>query len=261
MSDITEIIKKVSDEMTEDGTIENILKEKFRKYVEEAIEDSFKWGDLKHAIENHVKETMVPYIEAYDFSKYLPKLDSVLTDIVNSTNIKQNRDILNNFKELMIEPDFKTIKVSEIFKKYKEFVSQNMSTSGREVISDFDHPCYEPMEVYLEIEDDSSNKWSSYDRKNFTLAIDESEDDDEQNKLNVSLRLSRWKDSSDDTYKVSLMDFNPIPGGVRLDTLKHLSKFEVFLLTLQRNYIGIEIDVTEDSDEVYSDEEPEPSYS
>ena len=67
-----------------DDDVKEIVKDKFKKMIERAVEDAFKWGDAEKAIKRKVTEVMVPYIEKYDFSEYLPKLDSVLTEIVNS---------------------------------------------------------------------------------------------------------------------------------------------------------------------------------
>lgn len=69
-----ELLKIVQESLSSDDASE-IVKEKFKKALESAIEDAFRWGDAKHAIEKKVKEVMVPYIESYDFSEYLPKLD------------------------------------------------------------------------------------------------------------------------------------------------------------------------------------------
>ena len=74
-----EELLKIAQESLSSEEVEVIVKEKFMKSLGSAIDDAFRWGDAKKAIENKVKEVMVPYIESYDFSEYLPKLDSVLT--------------------------------------------------------------------------------------------------------------------------------------------------------------------------------------
>lgn len=98
-----------------DDDVKEIVKDKFKKMMEKAVEDAFRWGDAEKAIKSKVTEVMVPYIEEYDFSEYLPKLDSVLTEIVNSDACMANKTILENFRDLMIEPEQKEIKVETFY--------------------------------------------------------------------------------------------------------------------------------------------------
>jgi len=100
-----EELLKIAQESLSSEEVEVIVKDKFMKALGSAIDDAFRWGDAKKAIENKVKEVMVPYIESYDFSEYLPKLDSVLTEIVNSDFCIANKKVLENFKNLMLEPE------------------------------------------------------------------------------------------------------------------------------------------------------------
>ena len=58
---------------------------------------------------------MVPYIEKYDFSEYLPRLDTVLTEIVNSDACIENKKILENFKGLSIKQEEKEMEVTDLF--------------------------------------------------------------------------------------------------------------------------------------------------
>lgn len=79
---------------------------------------------------------MTPAIERVNLDEYTVKLDAVLTEIINSTNLIDNKEILGNFKSLMTEPDKDTISLKEVFEKYKEYVSENVDTSELEVYTD-----------------------------------------------------------------------------------------------------------------------------
>lgn len=57
-----ELLKIVQESLSSDEASE-IVKRKFMKALESAIEDDFRWGDAKAAIEKKLKEIMVPYIE------------------------------------------------------------------------------------------------------------------------------------------------------------------------------------------------------
>lgn len=124
-----EELLKIAQESLSSEEVEKIVKEKFAKALEDAVDSAFRWGDAKKALENKVKEVMVPYIENYDFSKYLLKLDTVLTELVNSESCLANKRILENFKELMTEPGQKEIKLTELFKSWIKWCEKEIDLS------------------------------------------------------------------------------------------------------------------------------------
>lgn len=88
-------VKDVIETKLSDGTIERIISEKLEKGINEAMEDLFRgYGDVGKTIKDKVKEVMIPAIERHDFSDYIVKLDSVLTEIVNSTSLVENKTLL-----------------------------------------------------------------------------------------------------------------------------------------------------------------------
>ena len=79
-----EELLKMAQECLSEEEVKEILKKKFKESIESAIGSAFRWGDAEKALKKKINDVMVPYIEKYDFSEYLPKLDTVLTEIVNS---------------------------------------------------------------------------------------------------------------------------------------------------------------------------------
>ena len=120
MANFDEDIIRITEEVLSDGTVDRIIREQVVKGFENAISNSFKWGELEQTIKDRVKNILVPFIESYDMSEYIVKLDQVLSDVVNSTSLVENKKILENFQYLMVEPTEKEIKLSEIFKEYQE---------------------------------------------------------------------------------------------------------------------------------------------
>lgn len=59
-----ELLKIASESLSSDEVSE-IVKEKFMNALVGAIEDAFRWGDAKHAIEEKVKEVMEMLRDAY----------------------------------------------------------------------------------------------------------------------------------------------------------------------------------------------------
>lgn len=251
MANFDEDIKRITNELMEDGTVDKIIREKVCKGFEDAIDSAFRWGELKDAIEKRVKEVMVPCIERYDMGDYIVKLDTVLTDIVNHTGILDNKKILKNFQTLMIEPEEKEVTLGQIFKMYKKHVSKYMDTTGRDIVFDCDRPYYEAMGVTAGIDEEEDEPWRHFRYAVLELAVDEEE---QQEKLNFSIRLSRWKEDKEKGYEIGY----DVPQSV--NGLRRLSDFEVYLLSLSRAGVRLLDDEKEDFDEVTAEKMPEPTY-
>lgn len=208
-------------------------------------------GELKDAIENRVKEILVPYVESYDMDAYIIKLDTVLTDIVNQTSLQDNARILENFQKLMIEPGIEFVTLEDIFEEYKKYVSENMKTSGRDVIYD-EEPYYEPIGVTAEIVKEDERPWSSFRHAVLELAVDE---EDQQEKLNFSIGLSRWESVYGEKGYELAYDTAPSIRGMRW-----LDDFEIYILRLARAGVRLLDDKLYDDDSVVAEDKPEPAY-
>ena len=88
----------MTQELLTSGEIEQIIRRELLKGFERGIESAFKWGSLKDAIEKRITDTMVPYIEKYDMSRHLLKLDEILAELVETSAIDGHRKLLENFR-------------------------------------------------------------------------------------------------------------------------------------------------------------------
>lgn len=141
-------IKDVIGKQLVDGTVEKLIEEQLQKGVTKALESLFSsYGEVTKVIEKQVKSVMVPYLESYDYSDYITKLDSVLVDVLKNSAL-ENKKLLENFKDLMIREDRKEIKVTELFEVWKKYVAKNVETDGLEIDFD-DRPSYEYVEILL----------------------------------------------------------------------------------------------------------------
>ena len=229
---------------------EEIVKEKFMKALGDAIENAFRWGDAKHALENKIKEAMVPYIENYDFSSYLPKLDSVLTELVNSDTCIGNKQILENFKNLMTEPEQKEIKVTDLFKAWIKQCNKDIDTDDLEIDYD-DGVSYSCVDCEMRVEELDKPSWSSCQRAVITF---ENEHDE---KLNIEIPISKWvwDSGKEEPYTLS------VSSDVCILSLRRLNPFQVLLLRLERAQTAIVIDKDYEDDYIYPEKEPEASFS
>lgn len=106
MSTFEERIAKAITDKLNDGTVEELVSDAVTKALKSSIEEQFRWtGDARKVIDQKVKEVMTPAIERVSLDDYVVKLDAILTEIINSTNLVDNKEILGNFKNLMTEPD------------------------------------------------------------------------------------------------------------------------------------------------------------
>ena len=240
-----EELLKIAQESLSNDEVEKIVREKFMEALGSAVEDAFRWGDIKHAIENKVKEVMVPYIEKNDFSAYLPKLDAVLTELVNSDTCMGNKQILENFKSLMTEPEQKEIKVTDLFKAWIKQCNKDINTDDLEINCD-DGASYCSVECEMSVEELDKPSWSSLQRAVITF---ENEHDEA---LNIEIPISKWiwNSGKEEPYTIS------ISNDVRISSLRRLNEFQILLLRLERDSTTIIIDTDNYYDEIHPEEEP-----
>lgn len=197
-----------------------------------------------------VKEVMVPYIESYDFSEYLPKLDSVLTEIVNSDFCIGNKKVLENFKNLMIEPEQKEIKLTDLFKAWIKQCERDIDTDDLDIDYD-DSVSYQSVECEMRFELEDKPSWSSKQRAVITF-----ENEHDEN-LNVEIPVSKWiwNSRNEEPYTLS------VNKDLTISSLRNLSEFEVLLLRLSRAGTAIIIDKEYDDDYIQPEKQPEASFS
>lgn len=245
-----EELLRIAQESLSSDEVNQIVKEKFMKALGSVIEDAFKWGDVRNALENKVKEVMVPYIEKYDFSAYLPKLDSVLTELVNSDTCLGNKQILENFKDLMTEPGQKEIKVTDLFEAWIKQGNKNIDTSNLEICHD-DGVSYSCVECEMRVKELDKPSWSSRQRAVITF-----ENEHDEN-LNIEIPISKWimNGGKEEPYTLS------VSNDVCISSLRRLNEFQILLLKLERAQTAIVIDKTHEDDYIYPEAEPEVSFS
>ena len=233
-----------------DDDVKEIVKDKFKKMMEKAVEDAFRWGDAEKAIKSKVTEVMVPYIEKYDFSEYLPKLDSVLTEIVNSDACMGNKTILENFRDLMIEPEQKEIKVTDLFKIWKKRCEKEIDTCGLDI--DYDGGVsYSCVECGMIVEELDKPSWSNVQRAVITF------ENEHDKSLNIEIPISKWVwySGKEEPYTFS------VENDLIISSLRYMDEFKILLMRLTRARTPIIIDKHCDNDDIYPEAEPEASFS
>ncbi|OPY64108.1 MAG: hypothetical protein A4E56_00162 [Pelotomaculum sp. PtaU1.Bin065] len=243
------IEKSINDVITtklEEGIIEKLVAENLEKCINKALENlTGNYGDVTKVIQEKIKAVMIEQLESYDYSEYIVKLDTVLTEILKHTAL-DHKKMLDNFKALMTDRELpKTIKLTDIFEEFKKHVAKDVDTDDLEVDTD-DRPRYEYVSVTMDVEYEDKRPWSSFQNARVIFECEKDE------KLNYEILLSKF-----DKY--------PWHVSVNIDTsiksLRHLDEFKIYLLKLDQNRVDIEIDVNFLEDEVKPEAEPEATFS
>lgn len=239
-------IKDVIAQQLENGIVENLIAEQLKQGVSKALEDLFSsyGGEARKVIENKLKSVIVPYLETYDYSEYITKLDHVLVETIKEASF-DNRKLLENFKNLMLEEKEKSIKLSDLFNEWKKYVAKQVETDGLEVEFD-DGPEYEAVEVSVQVERNEDRSWSSFEHATIFFECEHDE------KLNFEIPISLYKreEQWDLQYR----------SNKELKSLRHLNDFEILLMRLSQNAVQLDLDIEWEEDEVTPDEEPEPTF-
>lgn len=231
MSSLENSLKTCIEKELEKGIIEKVIAEQLEKSIEKSISDMFGWsGEIKKVLEAKIKSGMIPYLEAYDYSKYITKLDTVLVDVLNSCSL-ENKTILGNFKELIGDP-IKEVKMSEILTKWAEHCEKNIDKD--KIQMDCEGGYFTATISSEKVNPD----WSDFSRYIVLLECEEDSD------LKYEFEISKW-----DKYetKFSLRDVK----AKEISSLRNLSDFEMFLLKVGQAGNIIELDVEDDSEDVH----------
>lgn len=243
-------IKDVITKKLEDGSVEKLIEEQLEKGVSNALSSLFgSYGDVTKVIEKQVKSVMVPYLEHYDYSNYIVKLDSVLVEVLKKSSL-DNKKMLENFKALLLPEERKTIKVSELFDIWSKYVAEEVETSGLEVNCDDGDPTYETVEITLDVEHDSDSKrsWSCFDYATVIFECDHDE------KMNFSIRISKYNNSKDEGWDIEYRSEKGI------SSLRYLNDFEILLMRLSQAGTKLIIDENSINDEIMPEKEPEATF-
>lgn len=240
----------INEQLNSDETAA-LVKKKISNGIDEALSNLFSWnGKAKTIIQEKLESVMVPAIEKYNFDRYLLKLDAVLTDIVNTTRLQDNVDILENFKSLMVEIKDNKMSLEDIFRRYCKMVSKEVDTSELEVIADDDNPYYDSVNCSVEFEDGGTAWFSDRNLGKLLFKCDEDES------LNFTLDLI----SSDSVTHNDNWRLCRVPGTTDIHSLAFSNEFKLLILQLMRNFTNINISKTYLSEEVEVEDTPEVTF-
>ncbi|MDF2499377.1 MAG: phage protein [Anaerosporomusa subterranea] len=240
-------IKDAIAKKLEDGTVEKLIEEQVEKGVNNALNSLFgSYGDVTKVIEEQVKSVMIPYLERFDYSQYIVKLDSVMVDVLKGAAL-ENKILLQNFKNLMLPEERETIKASELFAAWKDYVAKNVETNGLEVCFD-GGPAYEDVDIRMDVSCDDDRGWGSFRYATLTLDCEHDEE------MNFAIRLSHYTGNKSDEWTFTY------DTGKDIRSLRYLNDFEILLMRLDRAGVKLIMDTSYERDEITPEKEPELTY-
>lgn len=244
-----EEIIRIAGDVLESGDLEKNLQGYMLKAFEDAFERSLSYGKVRDAIRSRVEEILVPYIEKYDMSAYVVKLDAILTELLEEGAVADNRRILENFRTMTLAPQDGTIALKDIFEVYKRYVAEHVDTSELEIDYD-DEPSYSLVDVVAEVIPEYRPRWFDSDGKYATLYLHTGEH--EQEDLRFSLHLTKY--SWNDGYLMHLDKERDVT------SIAKMRNFECYLMALCQGHVEL-VEADEDlEDEVEPDAKPEATY-
>lgn len=223
-------------------SFQTMIQEALQKEVKKSIENAFGYnGEAKKLLDNKIKEIIVPAIERHDFNNYLVKVENVLTDIVNNTNLIDNKVILSNFKDLMCGEQLKLdteINISTIFEQWGNYVERKISGHNLTPMSDNGEPYYAAIEVRMEVVPQTKYFSSTFDDITVRFICKEDED------LNFEMKLYKYTDKNEH-YNILATTF---PDNIA--DLRNLDEFEIFISKIKRAHCKVVMDKEDDTMEL-----------
>lgn len=241
----TEVVA-ITLELLQNGEIESIFREKIKKGFENAIEQAFSWGNLKSNIADKIKETLVPYIANLDMEAYLPKLDTLLSELVRQTDLSESSKLIETFGFLMNTEKNQTLTLENLFEKYNEYVADECECDDLEIDFD-DGPHYECVTTHALVERSRSGFMSSFEHAILSFYTDD------QEHLAVQVPISRWE-------KEEFWMLSPMTNRLVSD-LARSNQFDVLLAALAHKGAHLVIESDELEEEVEPNKVPEADWS
>lgn len=247
-----------------EGWVDEQVTEAVKDAIKKAINDQFSYGGIGYKKIKQVVEESVEKTVANVAPEYIPKLEIVLAEIMSQTVVAEKKRLLKNFRVFMTDTDIpdrekntgtRKIQLSEIFKVYRNYVSENFDTEDRNIDYD-DEPTYDPVECKAWIE--PKREGSGYFRsryKHATLYLVTEDGQDEHGKsCNFKVPLIMW--NAKEGWSISELDEEIDFGNIlRADPML------CYLHKLKCHFVHIE-DTGEEMDEyVELDAKPECDWS
>lgn len=244
-----DLINRVFEEKLQDGTIEKIVSERIDAMINEICLDQMRWsGSAKKAMEEKLSPLILQAIENSDLSSMVTKITMMINASMRGSEVEQYHDVLQSVKNIFDANDFisdlrkkKVVRLSEIFERYKEYLNvvyDKDDFDKEDICDDGDSVTASVMcGLRVDSENDRGFSWfkPGYEVELYAEKYDNSKSGD------IRFRL-RW--NYDKTKLYLQGDFSTMT----LSELRHVPQFILYLATIERELIEIEVDMDQEED-------------
>ena len=235
-----------------DGTIEKIVADKIDEMVKQICEKQMKWdGAARKAMEEKLAPLILQAVEHSDLSDMVTKITMLVNAGLRDSEVEQYKDALAGVRSLFGANDRiralrekKTVKLSEIFEKYKEYLNYiyDRDDFDSDEIEDDGESETAMIECSLRVKPEGGFTWRKpgYEVELSTDKSDDRKSGDLLFKLNYNY---------DGTQLHVWGNFRSMPIG----DFRHCPEFILYLAALEREWIAVEVDIEDEDDEVAID--------
>lgn len=249
-----DLINKVFEEKMQDGSIEKIVAQKIDKMIEDICDKQLRWdGAARKAMEEKLSPIILQAVERSDLSNMVTKITMVINTSLKGSEIEQYHDILQSVRTIFgVNDTVKalkekgTVKLSEIFEKYKEYLQTVYDKDDFEnyEMEDDGEGVTAAIECSLQVDHENDRGFSWY-KPGYEVEL-HTEKSNEQKSGDIRFRLKWNYDSTKLHLSGNFQD-------MRLFDLRYAPEFILYLASIEREYVDVEIDVEQDDDVVYID--------
>lgn len=247
-----DLIKKVYEEKMQNGDVEKIISENIDSYIKQVIGELFgRFGPAHEALKAKISPIMTEAIERSDFTAYVEKIKFLLNESAKKSQLSDLSGTLEAINDVlkttnpMLESinDKKSVRLSEIFNKYCEFVENQYEEDDfceADIEENYDEK-FANVSCKMLIEKESNNDWFyGHERYRIILTNDNAEYAQEycHRNTNVSFHLC-WNYNKTELHIES--DFHKIT----IFDIRFAPSFIVYLWAIQNRYIKVELDEEE----------------
>ena len=251
-----DLINKVFEEKMHDGTIEKIISEKIDNMISEICNNQMRWdGAAKKAMEEKISPLILQAVEKSDLSHLVTKITLLINASMNGSALEQYHDTLASVRNLFGVNEHvkalrekKTVNLSEIFEEYKKYLkdlydrddfdTDDITDDGEEVTACIG--C--AMEVAPE---ENRYVWR---KPGYEVEFSTDKSDDERHNKSGDIRFKlNWNYNSTELHLYADL------GSLSLSDLRYCPPFILYLATIEREWIPVEVDIESYDDEVYID--------
>lgn len=246
-----DLISKVFEEKMQDGTLEKIVSEKIDEMVRKICSDQMGYGGAaKKAMEEKLNPLILQAVERCDLSDMVTKITMLLNASLKGSEVEQYHDLIESAQNLFGANDSikalrekRVVKLSKIFEEYQKYLQYIYDRDDFESydIEEGDYGPFASVECALTVApDDSAYVWN---KPGYEVELSTTKSDDKKSG-DIRFKL-KW--NYDNTELRLCADFRSLS----LADLRYCPPFIIYLATIEREWIKVEVDTEEEDDIVY----------